>query len=63
MRESVSIAGTREQKLFEDGLDPRHARLLVCAKDIEEAHYLKEFGVQLWDWDADKEDYQQSKIS
>jgi len=63
MRESVSIAGTREQKHFEDGVDPRHVRLSVCAKDIEEAHHLEEFGVQLWDWDSDKKDHQQSKIS
>jgi hypothetical protein len=45
MRESVSIARTREQKLFEDGVDPWHVRLLVCAEDSEEAHYLEEFGV------------------
>ena len=43
MRQSVSIAGTGEQELSEDGVDPRHARLLVCAEDIQEAHYVEEF--------------------
>ena len=63
MRESVSIAGTGEQELSEDGVDPRHARLLVCAEDIQEAHYVEEFGVQLWDWDSDETNHQQSKVS
>ena len=58
MCEPTSITGTREQKYFEDGVDPRHVRLLVCTKDIEEAHHLEEFRVQLWYWNSDQKDHQ-----